>query len=301
MPGIDLKAWRVFVTVADFGSLSQAALSLGLTQSSLSRIVAATEREAGGALFHRTGRGVKLTPLGDSVIVRARRMVAESEGLLADLRTNGVSPGGQVTVAMLPSIMREVAGPLFAAVKKSHPRITLRILEAFSGQIAAWLADGRVDIGVVTRYRRSHARTDLVMGTTTLALVSAARGAKPRETIRFRELDGLPLVLPARPNGMRMALDAVASRLRFELRVEAEADSIDAQKSIVLHGGCHAILSPHNVWRDPGHAQFVVRTIVEPKVPRLIAITTSQHHPLGEAARAVLAHLQRIDFNVREP
>src|SRR5438445_6067734 len=143
---MDLKQLRAFVKVAEFGNISQAAISLGLTQSSLSRIVAGLERELGGALFHRTGRGVTLTEIGEAALARARGIVVNSEQLVAEIRDINQAPSGTVTLALLPSLMRSIVGDLFEEVRRTHPRVTLRMLEGFSGQIEEWLADGRADI-----------------------------------------------------------------------------------------------------------------------------------------------------------
>ena len=69
---MDLKGVRAFCSVAEGGSFSRAAAALGVAQSVLSRQVSALEGELGGRLFHRTGRGVQATELGQALLPRAR-------------------------------------------------------------------------------------------------------------------------------------------------------------------------------------------------------------------------------------
>ena len=81
---MDLKGVRAFCAVADGGSFSRAAASLGLAQSVLSRQVSALEGELGGRLFHRTGRGVQATELGLALLPRARTLLAEADQLVTE-------------------------------------------------------------------------------------------------------------------------------------------------------------------------------------------------------------------------
>src|SRR6185312_12607806 len=85
--GIDLKALRALVAVADLGSFRAAARSLGYTQSAISHQVGTLERALGAPLFTRPGgRGaVSLTPAGDVAYVRARRVLGEVETMGADI------------------------------------------------------------------------------------------------------------------------------------------------------------------------------------------------------------------------
>lgn len=72
---VDLIAGcRCFVEVSDRGSFTAAAVSLGIVQPVVSRRVAALERSLGGALFHRSTRNVVLTPLGATMLGKARQL-----------------------------------------------------------------------------------------------------------------------------------------------------------------------------------------------------------------------------------
>ena len=65
---MELKSLSAFVRVADLGNVSHTAIDLGITQSSLSRVIAGLERSLGTTLFRRTGRGVQLTEAGSAVL-----------------------------------------------------------------------------------------------------------------------------------------------------------------------------------------------------------------------------------------
>lgn len=290
----DIKALRAFVKVAELGNISHAALALGLTQSSLSRIVSALEKTLGGTLFYRTGRGVRLTEVGEAALPRARSIVINLDQLTTEVRDFSFAPSGTVTVALLPALLREIAGQLYEEVHRTHPAITLRMLEGFSGQIEEWLADGRADVGLLSRYKGTRAVGERVLTTSQLALVAAPGPAGRRRTVRFRELARQPLVLPAMPNALRMALEEQARRERIALRVVAEADSLEAQKAIIRRQDCRAVLGLDTVRNDVAKGLLRAWKIVDPMMPRLLVMSTTTQRPLSRATREVARIAARL-------
>ncbi len=298
---MELKALRTFVKVAEFRNISQAALSLGLTQSSVSRIIAALERDIGNPLFYRTGRGVTLTETGEAAFARARSILVNCEQLLADMRDFGQAPSGVVSLAMLPSLIRSIAGDLFEEVRRTHPRITLRVMEGLSGRIEEWLADGRADIALLSRYRKVRASREEILTASHLSLVGRRSAESARDTITFRQAARVPLVLPSNPNGLRAAVNAVARSLQVKLNVVAEADSFEAQKAIVNRQGCFMVLSPQTVDRELASGLFHSRIIVDPEVTRLVVMSTTTHRPLSRATRQVASIIRRLTCASGEP
>ena len=99
---IDLERLRLFVQVAELGSLTKAAVARDSTQSLISRQIAALERECGGRLFERTGRGVKLSPFGSDILPRVVRLLADADQLASDMRSNAGPPTGRVSIRIGP-------------------------------------------------------------------------------------------------------------------------------------------------------------------------------------------------------
>jgi DNA-binding transcriptional LysR family regulator len=275
------------VKVAEVGNISQAAIALGLTQPTVSRIIATLENEFGGPLFYRTGRGVTLTEIGEAALPRARAIITNSEQLAADMRDLVKSPSGVVTVAMLPSQVQNLAGELFDQVRKVFPGVRLRLLEGFSSQIEEWLADGRADIALLSRYQDEQASGEEVLHKSQLMLVGIAGTGRKRETVSFSDLAHIPLVLPANPNGLRIAVDSAARRQHIRLRIVAEADSLLAQKQIIHRQGCYAVLGAQTVDKETRQGLFEARRIINPALPRIIVMATTTQRPLSRAAREV--------------
>ena len=120
-----------FLRVADAGSLTAAAESMGLTQPSLSAALRKLEQEIGVRLFERLGRGVALTPEGLQLLEHARTAI-EGVNRFADaagsLRSDSY---GSVSVAAPAGVSISVLAPLAAAFVRRHPQSQVRAVRTY--------------------------------------------------------------------------------------------------------------------------------------------------------------------------
>ena len=112
MSELELRHLRVIRAVADAGSLSKAAVRLGVSQPALTAQLQRLERRLGGLLFARTATGVVPTDLGAYVLTGARVLLAEVDELMAGIRSRTLAPAaaGRVRVGGPPGLIV----PLFA-------------------------------------------------------------------------------------------------------------------------------------------------------------------------------------------
>jgi len=146
---VELVDLRYFVSIAETGSFTKSALQNNIAQSALSRRVRDLEADLGVQLFYRNGRGVLLTEVGETFLARARGILADMESLRQEVvRSAGVLEG-TVTLGVPPSVGLILLAPLLSQVRADYPGIRMRVLEAFSGHVADWLANGKVDLAVL--------------------------------------------------------------------------------------------------------------------------------------------------------
>lgn len=289
---MDLDALRLFVRVSEFGNFSKAAVASGVAQPTISRVVGELERHFGGPLFYRTGRGVTLTDLGEIALPRAQALVRDAEQLTEDVRTHRSAPTGLVMIGLLPSTAVPLVADLHAALREASPNIRLRVFEGFSNHVEQWLSEGRVDIGLLSRYR-AVGQADGVLVRVDLVLVGSPDAPPLPARTMFKEIAGLPLVLPAEPNGLRQLVEDTARRQGLSLRTVLEADSLNALKDLVRRCGCYTILAPHSLLPG-GTRPLQTSLLVDPMLVRQIVLATSRTRPLGRAARVVLRTLETV-------
>lgn len=293
---IDIQTLRLFLKVAELGNISRAAEALSLTQPSVSRSLRALEQSLNATLFYRTGRGVQPTAVGELAIEQARIVVEGCDRFVRDIRERSDAPSGVVSIALLTAYMRAFAADLFDEVQQKFPGVILRVVESFSAQHEEWLANGQVDIALTTQYRELRIANEDVLAQSDLVLVGQKPHVSGKQIILFGDLNDIPLVLPASPNGLRVRMEEEALKQGIRLHIIFEADSIEAQRVLIRRSRCYAIWSEHLARQESQASELYIGRIIEPTLPRYVVLRTTTHHPLSRAAREV-AHLLRRLIN----
>jgi DNA-binding transcriptional LysR family regulator len=146
---MNLTHWRLIVTVADAGTISQAAERVGMTQSGASQAIAQMEKMLGAQLFTRMRREASMTAFGELVVDNARSMLTNFDTIrgLAD-EQKGLG-SGRIRLGSFPSVISNQLPPLLATFRQRHPGIEVVALEGTDDEVEAWLASGAIDLGVV--------------------------------------------------------------------------------------------------------------------------------------------------------
>lgn len=288
-PMLDLRNIRCFVVAAEHGSLSSAASALGIAQSALSRQVSQLESLLGCRLFHRTGRGVSLTEIGQSILPRAHAMLQAAGQLVDDVLAQRNHPAGSVTIGVLPGLSRPLMSRVLKRLLAAYPDIRLKAVEAYSGEVENMLADGRADIGIFNRYRPMQRQAREAVFSAPLYLVGRTGAlALARQPVRLAAMARVPLVLPARPNGMRSYLDEVCNRRGLKLNVVLEATSGTLIREVVLNCEVYSLLPYHAVADEIRAGTLAMASIKDPVLRQTAFVDTTRKHPLSNASRAVL-------------
>ena len=139
---------EAFERAAREGSFTAAAEALGLTQPAISTRIAALERELGGSLFDRGSKRLSLTPLGESILPYADRILtaAHSAVQTAELHHNGKL--GSVSVAALDTLGAAMLPEPMTRFQTEFPAVDFTIKFRIKQQILNLLYDGRVTIGL---------------------------------------------------------------------------------------------------------------------------------------------------------
>lgn len=140
---------RHFVVLAECGAFVQAARALYLTQPALTRSIQGLEDELGGRLFDRLGRRIALTPFGQEVLQRARRLVADAEALRQTGKGLHAGLIGTLRVGLSSGPGALLSTPLMLHMAGRHPKLQLQISRGNTGVLVDALRDQRLDAAVL--------------------------------------------------------------------------------------------------------------------------------------------------------
>lgn len=287
---------KLFLEVAEAGSISKVAARRQTVQSHISRQVSDFEAQCGSPLFRRTGRGVTLTEVGEYTAQRLRRWLQDTEQLMDELRADAGKVVGEVKLGIVPAAAHPLMTRLFQRLRVEHPGIRLNVIEAQGTELDAMLDSGSVDLAVLFRFQRPSGREEKLLCVAHTYVVSAPGDALTNEpTVDFTKLAGLQLVLPRRPGHWRHALDETARSLGFKLDAVVEADSLTVQKELVIHTpGLYSVLGPYSLKAELERGQLQASRLVKPDLVRHVTLGFPRQGKLSPASRTVAETVQQL-------
>lgn len=231
MPGmarnLDTSLIRTFVAVADKASMTAAANALNLSQGAVSQQVKRLEEAFGRCLFERGRRGLRLTPPGERLLGRAKRLLTLNDEIWAEMTADAVA--GRVRLGVPHDLVGTRLMPVLKAHANAFPRVEASLVCGSSPELVEALTMGRVDLAVIEEPVGPSAGECL--GVERLVWVGAragtAHGKRP-----------LPISLVADTCAFRPAVLAaldgqgVAWRTVFEGSMEATAATVRADLAV---------------------------------------------------------------------
>lgn len=300
---MELKQLEYFIAIAETGAFSRAAVRLSVGQPILSRQIRALEEELGTQLYYRTGRGIVLTDAGKVLEQHARGVLETTAGAKRAIDALGNAPTGKVTIGMPPSVGAVLTAPIVRQFRSEFPRVTLGVMEGFSGHVLEWLMTGRIDVAVLYNAPRvsTLVADDLVTDELFLLGPTSDPADVGGQAIAGARLAQVPLILPSRPHGLRVLVDDFLAKSGLTPNVQVEIDAMASTLNLVENGIGYTILSYSCVHPLIEAGRIRKWSIVEPVMTRTLVVATSTQRPVTKAARALVGFVRRqIDSIVAE-
>ena len=299
---MDTELLRLFLLVAEQGSLTKAAHAMSTVQPVVTRRLNLIEKEVGGRLFHRHGRGVELSPLGHELLPHAKTLVENADSFLAYAKSLNQVPSGLVRLGALDAFADALVPQLTARIKAELPQVRLRVSIGSIGLIEQWLKDGSVDIslnlGEVSEAMGDRKR----LGAVDTCLVGRKGDALlAGSTVDFDKLDGLPLVVAATSGQLRSRLEQIAFDRGITLNPVLEIDMLKFQLAYAASGEAYAVTTtqalqvPSAKLLDLSYAR-----IVNPSLVRGILLGTNVQTVPSLATRRVHRMIQDISKSLQD-
>lgn len=146
---MNLRDLRYLVALAEHRHFGRAAEACHVSQPTLSTQLKKLEEELGVVLVERAPRHVMLTPAGNDIVVRARRVLAEVEQMRETARRSIDPEAGSVRLGLFPTLGPYLLPHVVPRIRKRFPRLELLLVEEKTETILQQLRDGRLDAGVL--------------------------------------------------------------------------------------------------------------------------------------------------------
>ena len=238
---MDLRQLHALLAVAEHQSFSAAARALHTVQSNVSTHVAHLENQLGSVLIERS-RG-ELTPEGEIVAVRARRILSELRSIEDDLVSLRDDVSGHVRLGVIGTTAVWLVPALLDALARDYPRVEITIIEATTTSLIPQLVSERIDLAIVNLPVgdpdvdcRTLFEEDRVL------IVPDDHPLATGDRASWHDLSQHEILLPPVGTGFRDEIDADARRVRVSLNAKAEVDGLRLMTSLATRGFAPAIV-----------------------------------------------------------
>jgi DNA-binding transcriptional LysR family regulator len=213
---MNLRQALTFVTVAELGAVSKAALRLRIAQPALSRQIIDLEEELGLRLFDRVGRRLLLTGEGAQMIAGCRLLLNTANSVKEQAQLLRHGDTGVLKVAGSPQHIESVLSQFLHRYAGRFPNVEVKITEGTGSEILKLLERGEIHLGQnllhAVKLNEQHFASLPLGAVELLAVCHPKTSLASRSTIEVAELADFPLLLMDSGFGFRRAFDA-ASRM----------------------------------------------------------------------------------------
>ncbi|NLD70356.1 MAG: LysR family transcriptional regulator [Limnobacter sp.] len=310
---VTLRQMRLFVAVAQQLSFTAAAGTVNITQSALTAAIRSLESELGLKLLDRTTRRVRLTAEGEQFLAMAERLLGDIDASLENIRSIAARMRGHVTLSSASSFLRYVACPAVARLARTHPGVTVRLVEQTVDVATRAVLAGEVDFAICGLVQPNVEISDVTIlrdrfGVLGLPSQMPGQGgdSRTREVqrsgpVRWSELDPDRYVALASSYGLRQLIERHRS-VTDALRNPRYEVASTASLALLLEEGLGYGIVPAMTAQPLLEHGFVFLPLEGPVVHRELHIIKRRNHGLSPAATAlveqfapIIAALETID------
>ncbi|WP_269532486.1 LysR substrate-binding domain-containing protein [Chitinimonas sp. BJYL2] len=295
-PRFDLPDIRLFIAVAEAGSLSRGAATLPLALSAASARLRQMEERLGLSLFDRHASGVRLTRAGDTLLEHARRIARAASD--AQTAMDALVSPERVALSLWANttanstILPAALGRYLA----EHPYLDMVLVERTSREVIDAVVRGEADIGVIDSDYQPEGLTLLPLGRYRLTVLAAAdHPLAAQSACSFRALTEHALVGMPEDSSMQRFVDKMAHLAGLPLHVRARAPSFAAIARLVA-GGAGVAVVPESTGQGYRDAMgLVLVNISDDWASRELQLCVQRWETLTPAVRALAGYLAGVD------
>jgi LysR family hydrogen peroxide-inducible transcriptional activator len=286
---MNLKDLKYLVALADTGHFGKAAERTFVSQPTLSAQLKKLEEFLGVKLVERQPKNVQLTDVGKQIVIRARRMLDESDEIVALARSNTDPFAGKLKVALIPTIGPYLLPRVMQKIRKGLPHLGLMLYEYQTEDLLKRLRDGEIDLGIMAMpaLQDGVESRALYQENFTVALPNGHPLAA-KTSIKVQDLKGQTLLLLEDGHCLRDQALEVCSRVDVKEAEDFRATSLETLRQMVV-AGLGITLLPEMAVEAPFGSQrgLTVRQFAKPAPSRTVGAVWRKTTTRGAAINAV--------------
>lgn len=265
-----------------------------LSQPSLSIAIKNLEETLGGKLFARTTRSVALTPEGKAFYPVAKRLLADWDQSLQDVRTHFELLRGKVELAAIPTYTINLLPTILAKFHEMHPAINVTVQDVIAERVLDMVREGRCELGVT--FEPAFA-SDLVFeplfSDRFVALLPNKHPLLNKAKLTWSDLLEYPHISLSRPASIRMLIDQALEQKGLSLSPMFETQQLVSVGRMV-EAGLGLSVVPSTSRKQLQASGLVCREISAPVINCQLGLVMRRKHELSAAGKAMKKLIQSM-------
>jgi len=288
---LSIRQLKVFITISQLGSFSEAAKALHVTGPALSLIVKSLEQNTGFRVFDRTTRSVRLTPAGRAFLPQAEQLMTEYRHLIRTTERIRQKRAGVVRVVASQLLSCTVIPPACSRFQNQWKEIEVVHVDAAFDRIQELLMRGEADLGIgPERFCDPEILSTHLFSTRLNVVCSVDHPFARRESVQWSELKGESVILSDRGAAPLLVRDA-GYQVKFERIYDVghytTALALANENKGVVVGSNYSrnLIKPFNLAMVP---------LTEPETLRKIMLYRNRRFTPSPAAERFAEHIGRL-------
>jgi len=223
---MNTRQLHYLLTIAERGSLSQAAMALGISQPALSKVLTEWDSLCASPLFLRYHRRQIPTALGRKVLEYAEKIVDEQNRMMLTMRSVTGREKQNIRVCTAPNRGAIIYSKIYNRFSRRYPDISLRLTELYAREQPHAIRRGQVDLALGAG-TDSELVTDIpIVREELLVSLPSSHPLAGQKSIRLRDLRDTPFVLQGKRHSIRAIADGLFAEAGFAPVVSFESDDV---------------------------------------------------------------------------
>lgn len=296
----DLKRLQAFITVVEEGSITAASQRLGVAQPALSASIRRLEADLAVTLLERLPRGIKPTQAGKDLLPRIYEVFSILSAIEENLVGMEREPSGELSIGLPPSTSAVLTQPLLKDLSTRFPKVSLRLVEAMSGYLQNWIADGELDVAVTFNSQTTDSIVSTPLMREEMMLIGAIDEMKSLPSpFPFERLAELPLIATSGRHRLRSELEDRLEHRGLKPNIKFEIDAGHELVRLVSSGVGYGVFA-RSAFYDELAAERVKAVPLEPGYTRTVCLSYHRRKSLDPAFAKVIGEIKRLAAKLME-
>ena len=276
---MNIKKFKMLLTISDFKTLTRAAEETGYTQSGVSNIIKSLEDDIGFPLLHRLHRGVALTEEAEKLVPIIRELGNWDEQLSQVVSEIKGLETGIVRVASVASISLSWLPKIFKTFQTDYPNIAVRLYNGGDQEVLKWMEEGRVDLAFCCDQANIDYDWLPLVQDELVAVLPEGHPMASRSVFPLNAFTNMPFIMM--PEDYHYETKRIFDKYRITPDIQFSATDDHITIAMVEEGLGMSMLSKIILTQNPQRKVKFLK--LDPPCPRTLGIALRPHHKRSPA------------------